>query len=83
VCWHCHQVQEFKMLVKVNGTSFVRDTRSMVLNNTDIAAKEEYYNKVRMVQGQKEQINMMSTEISNLKSELGDIKNLLQQLLSK
>jgi hypothetical protein len=71
------------MLVKVNGTSFVRDTRSMVLNNTDMAAKEEYYNKVRMVQNQKEQINMMSTEISNLKSELGDIKNLLQQLVNK
>jgi archaellum component FlaC len=71
------------MLVKVNGTSFVRDTRSMVLNNTDTAAKEEYYNKVRMVQGQKEQINKMSGEINELKSELGDIKNLLQQLLSK
>lgn len=71
------------MLVKVNGTSFVRDTRSMVLNNTDTAAKEEYYNKVRMVQSQKEQINTMSMEIFNLKSELGDIKNLLQQLVSK
>ena len=71
------------MLVKVNGTSFVRDTRSMVLNNTDTAAKEEYYNKVRMLQSQKEQINTMSMEIFNLKSELGDIKNLLQQLVSK
>ena len=48
-----------------------------------MAAKEEYYNKVRMVQGQKEQINKMSGEINELKSELGDIKNLLQQLLSK
>jgi hypothetical protein len=55
----------------------------MVLNNTDTAAKEEYYNKVRMVQSQKEQINTMSMEIFNLKSELGDIKNLLQQLVSK
>jgi hypothetical protein len=55
----------------------------MVLNNTDMAAKEEYYNKVRMVESQKERINKMSGEINELKSELGDIKNLLQQLINK
>jgi hypothetical protein len=71
------------MLVKVTGTSFVRDTSSMVLNNTDMAAKEEYYNKVRMIARQKEELNMMKADISDVRSELGDIKLMLQQLLSK
>ena len=71
------------MLVKVTGTSFVRDTSSMVLSNTDVAAKEEYYNKVRMINRQKEELNMMKADISDVRSELGDIKMMLQQLLSK
>jgi BMFP domain-containing protein YqiC len=71
------------MLVKVTGTSFVRDTNSMLLSNTDTVAREEYYNKVRMLSRQKEELNMMKADISDVRSELGDIKQMLQQLLSK
>ena len=68
-------------LVKVTGTPFVRDTKSMAIINTDNSVKEEYYNKARILSAQKEQINKVNHEISELRSELGDIKNLLQQLI--
>ena len=71
------------MLVKVTGTSFVRDTSSMVLNNTDEAAKNEYYARVRMMQNQKEGLNKVNEEISQLKSDMSEIKALLAQLLIK
>jgi hypothetical protein len=71
------------MFVKVTGTNFVRDTNSMGLSNTDQASKDEYYNKVRMMKNQKDQINMINGEIDDIKSDIGDIKYLLQQLLSK
>jgi len=69
--------------VKVTNSSFIRDTRSMALINTNSSEKEEYYNRARVLKNQKEQINMMSEEIQSVKSEMGEIKHLLQQLLSK
>jgi hypothetical protein len=70
-------------LVKVPGTPFVRDTQSMAIINTDTTAKEEYLAKSRILNGQKEQINKMNAEINGLRNELGDIKQLLQQLIDK
>jgi len=70
-------------LVKINDTPFVRDTQSMAIINVDTAAKNEYYEKVRTISKQKEQINKMNGDISELRSELGEIKQLLQQLVGK
>lgn len=61
----------------------VRDTASMALINTDQTSKNEYYNKVRMIQNQKEEINKVKTEIESLKNDLGDIKEMMKQLLTK
>jgi len=69
--------------VKVTGTSFVRDINSMGLSNTDTSARDEYYNKLRLIKNQKEQLNMVQEEIDNVKTEMGEIKQLLQQLISK
>jgi hypothetical protein len=69
--------------VKVTGTSFVRDINSMGLSNTDTAAKDEYYSKLRMMKSQKEQLNMVKEEIDNVKLEMAEIKQLLQLLISK
>jgi hypothetical protein len=71
------------MLVKVNGTSMIRDTGSMALINTDQNAKNEYYNKVRMMQTQKDEINKVKSEIDSIKNDVGDIKQMLKQLLEK
>jgi len=68
------------MFVKVTGTPFVRDTGSMGLSNLDTAAKDEYYNKVRMMTSQKEQINSINDEINGIKSDINEIKQLLIQL---
>jgi TolA-binding protein len=70
-------------LVKVTGTQFVRDTKSMAIMNTDVSEKNEYYNKVKLLKSQKEQINKMNGEIAELKNDIGEIKSLMRQLLDK
>ena len=51
---HCHQEQDYNMsLVKVEGTTFYRDTVTMALVNHDPTGKEEYNFKKRLITGQK------------------------------
>lgn len=69
--------------VRVTGTDFVRDVDSMGLSNTNIAEKNEYYAKLRLVNNQKEEINKVKMEINNLKEDVGEIKSLLRQLIEK
>lgn len=71
------------MFVKVTGTNLIRDTNSMGLSNVDQLAKDEYYNKVRMLKTQKDQINMINEEISNLRNDMNEIKQLLIQQSKK
>jgi hypothetical protein len=70
-------------LVKVTGTQFVRDTKSMAIMNTDVSEKNEYYNKVKLLRAQKEQINKMNSEITELKNDIGEIKSLIRLLIDK
>ena len=69
--------------VKVTGTSFVRDIHSMALSNVDQNEQNEYYARVLMLQNQKEGLNKVNEEISQLKSDMSEIKALLAQLLIK
>jgi hypothetical protein len=69
--------------VKVTGTSMIRDTNSMGLINTNVAEKNEYFNKVRMMNAQKEEINKVKSEISEIKNDLQELKVMMAQLLSK
>lgn len=62
--------------VKVEGTNLIRDTNTMGLSNRDLTSKSEYLMKRTMLKGQREEIN-------NIKSEISEIKNLLKQLLEK
>jgi hypothetical protein len=71
------------MLVKVTGTSLIRDTNSMALINTDTESKNEYYNKLRMMKIQKEEINSVKTEIEIIKQDMADIKSMMVKLLEK
>jgi hypothetical protein len=70
-------------LVKVNNTNFVRDTESMAIINTDNTARNEYYEKVRLAKSQKEQINKMNADITDLRNDIGQIKQLIQLLVNK
>ena len=65
------------MLVKVEGTTFVRDTNTMALMNTNTAEKNEYQAKVRMLKTQKDEINTVKKEIDSIKQDMRDIKELL------
>jgi hypothetical protein len=53
-------------LVKVEDSSFVRDTNSRALINQDYAARDEYFAKVKMLSMNKNQINTLNTEVDNL-----------------
>lgn len=70
-------------LVKVTGTNYIRDTKSMAIMNTDVNEKNEYYNKVKLLRAQKEQINKMNNEITELKNDIGEIKSLIRLLIDK
>lgn len=70
-------------MVRVTGTDFVRDVDSMGLSNTNVAEKNEYYAKLRLVTNQKEEINKIKTEMNEIRSDVGEIKSLLRQLLEK
>lgn len=68
-------------VVKVEGTSFVRDTSTMALSNTDFTSRNEYFLKAKLIRTQKEEINKINTEMSDIRSDISDVKNLLIQLL--
>lgn len=70
------------MLVKVEGTTFVRDTKSMALINTDIAGLEEYKAKSLILNNQKTELNKVKSEINEMKDDIKIIKELLFQLSS-
>lgn len=67
--------------VKVEGTSFVRDIKSMGLSNLDLNSRNEYYSKVEMLKRQKSEINTLREEVGSLKNDLQEIKTLMSQLL--
>ena len=69
--------------VRVTGTNFVRDINSRALLPTDNTEKNEYYAKLRLVKNQKEEINKVRSEIDCIKTDMCEIKSLLQQLLKK
>jgi hypothetical protein len=62
-----------------NENSFLKNVRNGALINNDIAGLKEYKNK-------RESLNKMNTiteEINTMKSEMSEIKSLLQQLVNK
>jgi K+/H+ antiporter YhaU regulatory subunit KhtT len=71
------------MLVRTVESGIIRDTESMALIINDNRAKEEYYNKLQMVKNQKEQINMVTKEIADIRSDMDELKQLMKQLLDR
>jgi hypothetical protein len=70
-------------LVKIPGTTFVRDTNTMALINTDSLGLEEYNFKSKMINNQKAEINTLKSEINDVKNDVKEIKHLLQQLFTR
>ena len=71
------------MLVKVDDSTFVRDTTSRALINQDFTARDEYQAKVKMINAHKTEINKLNAEMLDMKSEISEIKDLLKQLILK
>lgn len=69
--------------VKVEGTTFIRELGSMGLSNIDVNARNEYYSKSRMLKTQKNEINIIKSEMNTLRTDVNDIKELLKQLIGK
>jgi len=71
------------MIVPIPGTLLVRDTNSMGLINKDRNGLEEYNMKRKLLATQKEEINNIKAELSGVKSDMQEIKQLLLQLMDK
>ena len=71
------------MIVKIPGTTFVRDTDTMALINTDMVGLEDYKVKSKLINNQKTEINNIKNEISEVRNDVRTIKELLLQLSGK
>jgi len=69
--------------VRVTGTNYIRDINSRAIQPIDNTEKNEYYNKLRALKSQKEEINKLRSEINDIRSDVGEIKGLLKQLIGK
>lgn len=70
-------------IVKIPGTTYVRDTQTMALINTDVAGLEDYKMKSSLINNQKNEINKVKNEINELRDDVRTIKELLMQLSGK
>lgn len=70
-------------IVKIPGTTFVRDTNTMALINTDSVGLEEYTFKSKLINNQKAEINTLKSEINDVKNDVKEIKELLYQLSTR
>ena len=71
------------MQVDIPGSSFYRDTSNMALINRDVSGMEEYKNKRRFAELQRQEINNIKNEFESIKSEIVEIKQLMIKLLEK
>ena len=71
------------MQVKIEGTSFYRDTSSMALINKDVSGLEEYRSKRKFAESQRQEINSIKKEMDSIKSDVFEIKEMMRQLLNK
>jgi len=67
--------------VKVKGMSMVRDTRNNSIINQDKIEFDNYINKRNTMLAQKEEINSIKEDVTNLKTSIEQIKDLLIQVI--
>jgi cell shape-determining protein MreC len=65
-------------LVKVEDTSFVRDTHSKAILNTDRNGLNEYYMKRELAKRQAEEKQQDKARLDKLENDMQEIKQLLQ-----
>ena len=74
------QPRYYKMFVALeNENRFVKNLQNNALINADVEGLQDYKRKKESTN----KINNISEEINTLKSEMSEIKNLLQQLVKQ
>jgi predicted transcriptional regulator len=69
--------------LKVEGhASLVRDTATGAILNNNRTEFDEYLDRKRRSEARDAEISQHTEDINNIKNELSDIKQLLQQLVS-
>jgi hypothetical protein len=70
--------------LKVDGNdSLVRDTSSKAIINTNVKEYYSYVEKRNMMLKQKQELDRQSQEITNLKKDMSEIKDMLSILIGK
>lgn len=72
--------------LKVEGTNFVKDTRTGALLMTGRAALAENdarKNLAKRINGKNEEINTLKSQVNDLSSDMKEIKSLLTTLLKQ
>jgi len=70
--------------LKVDGNdSLVRDTSSKAIINTNVKEYYSYVEKRNTILKQKEELDKQSQEITNLKKDMSEIKDMLSILIGK
>jgi hypothetical protein len=67
-------------LVQVNDSTFVRDTHSKAILNTDINGLNEYRMKREIAKRQQEEKQQDKQRLDKLEQDMQDIKQLLLQI---
>jgi hypothetical protein len=67
-------------LVQVNDSTFVRDTHSKAILNTDINGLNEYRMKREIAKRQQEEKQQDKARLDKLENDMQDIKQLLLQI---
>ena len=65
---------------KVEGLEMVRDMSNMALINNNSSELQGYMNRRKFLKEQKNEINTIRQEVSDLKNDISQIKELLIQL---
>ena len=70
--------------VPVEGRSnLYRDTDSQAIVNRDKTAYREYMARKKAVEKKNSEFNSMKEELDNVKSDIGDIKDMLSSIVQK
>jgi hypothetical protein len=74
------------MKLPVKGTSFVKDTKNgaLLAVNPNVLAENEARKRLKMKLNSKDdEINKLKEQVNNINNDIGDIKNMLKQLIKK
>lgn len=74
------------MRVRVEGTNFVKDTKTTALLATNRAVLVENEARKKLserISGKNDEINSLKSQVNNLTEDMSEIKKMLQMLLEK